>query len=133
MLNVEQIARICHEANRLYCEDMHHPSILPWSYAPEWQKVSAIEGVKAIMANPHRTPEQSHDGWCLHKLADGWTYGPVKDADKKTHPCLVPYNELPADQRGKDVLFVNIVRALMPPPAPPRRYDAVLPGVTGQP
>lgn len=116
MLNVSQIAHICHDAVRVYCSYANQPPILPWHAAPEWQRASAIDGVMNIMADPYVTPEGSHENWMDHKLKDGWVYGPEKDADKKTHPCLVPYHELPADQRVKDVLFVNIVRALMSPP-----------------
>jgi len=36
----------------------------------------------------------------------------VKDPEKKQHPCFVPYDELPIQQRRKDALFVSIVRAL---------------------
>lgn len=45
------------------------------------------------------------------RLQNGWTYGPVKDVEAKKHPNLVPYDELPPDQRAKDILFVNTVRA----------------------
>ena len=37
--------------------------------------------------------------------------GPVKDADRKEHPCFVPYDELPADQKAKDYMFCGIVEA----------------------
>lgn len=46
--------------------------------------------------------------------ADGWTYGEVKDAERKTHPTLVPFGDLPAGQQQKDRLFVAIVAALAP-------------------
>jgi len=29
------------------------------------------------------------------KLADGWKWGPVKDADAKTHPDMVAFEKLP--------------------------------------
>ena len=43
----------------------------------------------------------------------GWVYGIEKDEAAMTHPCLVPYAELPADQRFKDSLFGAVVRALL--------------------
>ncbi len=46
------------------------------------------------------------------KIKDGWTHGEVKDADAKTHPCLVPFQQLPAHQQKKDKLFKAIVNAL---------------------
>ena len=41
-----------------------------------------------------------------------WSYGEVKDAEAKTHPCLIPYDQLPEFQKAKDKLFVAIVDAL---------------------
>lgn len=46
------------------------------------------------------------------KIEDGWVYGDEKDTEKKTHPCLVPYEELPEFQKKKDALFQAIVDAL---------------------
>lgn len=111
-LNVERIARVCHEVNRAYCISQGDTSQPTWEDAPEWQRASAIAGVAAIIAKPDTTPEQSHEGWMAQKEADGWTYGAVKDADLKTHPCFVPYNELPIAQRTKDYLFGAVVRSL---------------------
>ena len=45
---------------------------------------------------------------------DGWTYGEVKDPARKTHPTLLPFGGLPAEQQLKDRLFIAIVRALAP-------------------
>ncbi len=110
-LQAADIARVCHEANRalqlLLGDDAVSP---PWDEAPEWQRESAVSGVREAVAGA--TPEQLHQLWCDFKVNDGWTHGPVKDAEAKTHPCLVPYEELPAGQKRKDHLFAAIVAAL---------------------
>lgn len=59
-----------------------------------------------------RDASASHQSWMAQKLADGWTFGPVKDAEKKQHPCLVPFNLLPREQQAKDFIFRGIVHAL---------------------
>lgn len=59
-------------------------------------------------------PEDQHKSWCDAKISDGWKYGDVKDAEAKTHPCLVDYSELPAEQQAKDHLFTGIVTQLIP-------------------
>lgn len=66
------------------------------------------------MNNPDATPKDSHDSWCEQKLADGWQYGEVKDADKKEHPCLVPYELLTVEQRAKDYLLREVCHSLKP-------------------
>jgi hypothetical protein len=105
----EHIAHVVHEANRAYCVTVDDRSQIAWDDAPEWQRASAIEGIEK--AKNGATPEQLHESWCAFKIADGWTHGDVKDADAKTHPCLVPYADLPAEQRVKDHLFRAIVEA----------------------
>lgn len=103
------LARICHEANRAYCAILGDNTQVPWSDAPEWQQVSAIKGVEFHLAQPNRHPSESHESWLAEKQATGWKYGPVKDAAKKEHPCFVPYEELPPEQRVKDQLFIAVV------------------------
>jgi hypothetical protein len=106
---IEAIARTCHEANKGWCEAHGDFSQATWGLAEQWQRDSAVKGVEVALA----TSEQQHEAWAADKVADGWTYGPVKDAANKTHPCLVDYH-LPAMQRAKDGLFRATVRALAP-------------------
>lgn len=104
-----QIARVCHEANRAFCLTLGDTSQQPWDEAPDWQKESAVNGVRFVLDNPDAQPSDNHDNWLKLKLSTGWKYGPIKDATAKTHPCCVPYDELPPDQRQKDALFRAIV------------------------
>lgn len=107
----EQVARVCHEANRALQAVNGEPDVSPpWEDAPEWQRESAIDGAGKALGGA--TPEQQHDSWSAAKLAAGWSYGDVKDAEAKTHPCLVPYAELPEGQQRKDALFLAVVAAL---------------------
>lgn len=106
------IARVAHEINRAYCASLGDTSQPAWEDAPEWQKNSALVGVDMHLAKPDATPEQSHESWLAQKLAEGWKHGPVKDAEKKEHPCCVPYADLPAEQKAKDYLFRGVVHAL---------------------
>ena len=50
--------------------------------------------------------------WLTKKLQDGWSYGSEKDPEKKKHPCIMAYKELPEKQKAKNYLFLGIVRAL---------------------
>lgn len=107
-----EIARVCHEVNRAYCASIGDLSQPAWEDAPEWQRQSAITGVKFTIDNPDAKPSASHESWLAEKKRDGWKYGPVKDPAKKEHPCFVPYEQLPAEQKSKDYLFQAVVRAL---------------------
>jgi len=111
-MNREQIAQVAHEVNRAYCASLGDTSQPAWADAPDWQRASALAGVDMHLANPDATPEASHISWYEQKLADGWVFGEVKDPEKKEHPCMVSYEELPAAQRAKDYLFRGVVHAL---------------------
>lgn len=116
-MTVEQIARIAHETNRAYCAVLGDMSQPAWGDATDWQRQSAIKGVEFHLAAHARgeapAPSASHESWLAEKRVAGWTYGPVKDADKKQHPCFIPYVELPVEQRIKDYLFGNVVAAFV--------------------
>jgi hypothetical protein len=108
----EAIAKVCHEANKAYCQTVGDNSQLAWEEAPQWQKDSAIKGVEFCLANPDAPPSANHESWLKVKEAEGWVYGPEKKAEKKEHPCMVPYELLPVEQQKKDALFKAIVAAL---------------------
>lgn len=110
--NRARIARVCHEINREYCRALGDDSQPAWEEAPDWQVQSAIEGVAFHLANPDAGPEASHANWLETKRAGGWEWGEVKDPEQKTHPCMVPFDELPPEQRAKDFLFRATVHAL---------------------
>lgn len=111
---IETIAKICHEANRAYCETLKDFSQTSWEMAPQWQKESAIKGVLFHLNTPNSTPADSHTSWLKEKEATGWVYGEVKDPDAKppTHPCCVPFERLPIAQQMKDFIFHGIVHAM---------------------
>lgn len=108
---LELCARAAHEANRAYCLALGDTSQLAWDDAPDWQRLSAYQGVRRVVLED-ATPEQLHESWTALKLAAGWKHGPVKDSEKLEHPCMVPYSELPEQQRRKDALFGGVVRAM---------------------
>jgi hypothetical protein len=111
-IDVEGIARVCHEANRAYCLMLGDDSQKPWDEAPDWQRDSAKKGVMFNFASPNAPASASHESWLEEKTAAGWVYGEVKDAEAKTHPCCVPFDQLPKEQQAKDHLFKAIVAAL---------------------
>lgn len=105
---IQACARAAHEVNRAYCLALGDESQPPWESAPDWQKSSALDGVQGVLAG--NGPEESHVSWLREKELTGWKYGPVKDPEKKEHPCFVPYGDLPPEQKKKDLLFVTTVR-----------------------
>lgn len=103
------IASICHEVNRGYCESLGDFTIQPWEQASADIKQNAMNGVVFRLSNPLSTPKDMHTNWVKDKTRAGWVYGEVKDAERLTHPCIVPYESLPQEQRTKDNIFMAVV------------------------
>lgn len=113
-MRIVDVAQIAHEANRALCLAQGDKSQVEWAKAPEWQRSSAINGVRFHLTNERAPASASHESWMAEKLAAGWRYGPEKDEKKKLHPCMVPFDQLPPGQQAKDHLFGAIVRGLAP-------------------
>jgi len=111
-MEIEKIAKVCHEVNRTYCLALGDESQPTWEDAPEWQVTSAINGVQFHIDNPEAGADHSHNEWLKEKEESGWKYGPEKNAETKEHPCFVPYEDLPKEQQVKDYLFREIVHQL---------------------
>lgn len=111
-VSMHDIAKVCHEVNRVFCKSIGDMSQLPWEEAEQWQRTSAFAGVRFRLENPTSPASAQHDNWMADKIRDGWVYGELKDATAKTHPCLVPYEQLPKEQQTKDALFMAVVSAM---------------------
>lgn len=72
----------------------------PYTPAPiATDHVTLPDGLLALL---ERLAEHIHDVWAAERLAQGWVYGPARDDAAKTHPCLVPYAELPEKEKAFD-------------------------------
>lgn len=112
MMNAVQVAKVCHEVNRAYCESLGDHSQKSWDEASEGIRASAVDGVLKIVENPGMTPEQSHESWMRFKESQGWKHGVEKNEERKEHPCMVPYGMLGGEQRAKDYIFRAVVLSL---------------------
>lgn len=108
---IEKAAQAAHEANRVLCFSVGDNSQPKWEDAEEWQRKSAISGVLQVLSNPSVSAQDLHESWMAEKKENGWIYGPVKNAVTKEHPAILPYDQLPREQRLKDELFCIVVRS----------------------
>lgn len=111
-IDVAQIAKVCHEANRAWCQTLGDLSTPTWESATQAQRDSMITGVLFRLNNPGASAGASHDAWMKSKVCAGWTLGIVKDEAIKQHPSLVPFDQLPLSVQTKDFLFAGIVKAV---------------------
>ncbi|MBP1665344.1 MAG: rsbU 6 [Bacteroidetes bacterium] len=54
-----------------------------------------------------------HLRWCWDKILNGWVYGEMKDSLKKTHPSIIPYDDLDESEKEKDRELVRLIPALL--------------------
>ena len=46
--------------------------------------------------------ENAHEVWARQRKDEGWTFGPVRDDEKKRHPDMLPYDLLPESEKEYD-------------------------------
>lgn len=112
MLTNEQIASITHAANRAY------RVVIGEDPGPEWADLDAEQQqgvINGVVKAPTTSPSRLHDEWANEKTEAGWVYGAEKNVEARTHPQLVPYDQLPEEQRRKDMLFRGVVTGLVRP------------------
>jgi hypothetical protein len=117
-MNPKQIARVCHEVNRAYCASIGDDSQVPWQDASTDLRKSAVDGVNFHLNNPDAEASASHENWLVFKAEQGYEYGEEKSEEDLTHPCFVPFDELPLEQQAKDHIFKAIVNSLADENAP---------------
>lgn len=71
-------------------------------YNPKPVDTSDISLSEELLALTERIAENVHDVWAAGRIAEGWTYGEKKDAEKKTTPLLIPYDELSESEKDYD-------------------------------
>ena len=112
MTRAEKIAAVAHGAIREYCRETGYEIPPKWkSVANRDRRFGYITAVNFLLANPDATIRDYHEEWLKVKTAKGWKHGPMMDFDKKEHPWMVPYDQLPDECKIKDALFISVVRA----------------------
>lgn len=71
-------------------------------YEPKPIDTRDVELDPEISALGELLARNTHEVWSANRIQDGWTYGSVRDDQKKHHPCLIPYDELPESERDYD-------------------------------
>ena len=71
-------------------------------YKPEPIDTSGIVLPEELLNLTEKIAENVHEVWALGRVREGWTYGPVRDDARKQTPCLVPYDELPEEEKEFD-------------------------------
>ena len=71
-------------------------------YTPEPIDTSDIVLDERLTALIEQMAKNVHEVWAQNRISQGWKYGSRRDDALKTHPCLVPYEELPEQEKQYD-------------------------------
>lgn len=72
------------------------------SYIPQPIDTKDVELPEELKALAEQMAKNVHEIWAETRIAQGWTYGPERNDAKKKHPCLIPYEELPEEEKVYD-------------------------------
>lgn len=71
-------------------------------YTPKPINTDDVKLSEDLMNLTEEIAANVHDVWAAGRIKEGWVYGDVKDADKKTTPLIIPYSELPESEKEYD-------------------------------
>lgn len=71
-------------------------------YIPNPAETSDVELPEELLPLIEEMAKNVHEVWAKNRLAEGWTYGPVRDDAKKQTPCMVAYEDLPDSEKDYD-------------------------------
>ena len=72
------------------------------NYRPQPVDVSDVTLDRGLEDLIEVMSENVHDVWAQARMNEGWTYGPERSDERKEHPCLVSYADLPEAERQYD-------------------------------
>ncbi len=101
-----QIAEIIHSVSSLIPRP-DGSEVGSWQDLPDTFKKNAENAVIQIMNSSSHSPEDLHNLWMKPLVNGGWSQGPY-DRENKTHPCLIPFEELPESEVLKDEIWFHM-------------------------
>ena len=72
------------------------------NYIPQPLDSSDIQLPKELNELVEQMAKNVHEVWAQTRISQGWTYGAERNDTLKQHPCLVPYEDLPEEERVYD-------------------------------
>ncbi len=84
------------------------------TYKPAPMDLSDIRLPDTLVELTEVIAKNTHEVWSQHRMAEGWTYGPVRDEKAMKHPCLVPYADLSENEKDYDrATAMNAIKLLV--------------------
>jgi hypothetical protein len=72
------------------------------NYKPAPRDTSGVKLPREIRELTELLAKNAHENWARQRIAEGWRWGPQRDDERKHHPMLVPYEQLPESEKEYD-------------------------------
>lgn len=72
------------------------------TYTPQPIDITGVELPEELEQLVEQMSKNVHEVWAETRIQQGWTYGEQRNDELKTHPCLIPYEELPESEKEYD-------------------------------
>ena len=72
------------------------------TYTPQPIDTNDVRLPKELEELVEEMSKNVHEVWSETRIKQGWTYGEQRNDELKTHPCLIPYEELPEEEKEYD-------------------------------
>ena len=72
------------------------------NYVPQPIDTKDVELPKELNTLVEQMSKNVHEVWAKTRIDQGWTYGSERNDAEKKHPCLVPYEDLPEEEKVYD-------------------------------
>ena len=80
-------------------------------YQPHPILVDDVELDTSLLNLTEAIAENAHEVWAKQRSDEGWTWGPARDDNRKLHPDMVPYSDLPEEEKVYDrIMAFNTLR-----------------------
>ena len=106
----ERRAEFVYEAARLQALAVAAPVVPePWHEREADFKEQFLEVIDRQCGSLRSSsPVELHGSWMQAYHDRGWTYGPERDTEKRTHPDLLPFDQLEQREQDKDAVFIAL-------------------------
>lgn len=72
------------------------------NYIPKPAKLDDVKLSDELNDLVEHMAKNVHEVWAQNRIREGWCLGPYRNDELKTHPCLVPYEDLPEVEKAYD-------------------------------
>jgi len=113
-MNLTHVAAAYWAAYQVILDAMGGLPAPPWLAADNSKREQLVNGVIFHTENPNAAPADSHEHWRKYMEARGYQYGDEFNVKEKTHPAMIPFDQLPPEIKITHHLFAAVCKALIP-------------------